>query len=129
MSAANLCLQIKDGLEQNGHEVIIPRNIDKYASGELKLEQKWESSEHKIEHDLIRGYFKKIAESDALLVINQDKGNLKNYIGGNTFLEIGFAHVLNKPIYLYNPMPDCSYTSEIIAMSPVVINGDLSMIK
>lgn len=129
MSAAKLCLSVKRELVKLGHNVVVPRNIDKYASEELSLEHKWESSRHKIEHDLIRGYYQIIADSDALLVINQDKQGQKNYIGGNTFLEIGFAHVLNKPVYLYNDIPDMSYTSEIIAMSPIVISGDLSKIK
>jgi nucleoside 2-deoxyribosyltransferase len=120
---------VKNELERLGHKVVVPRNIDKYASGELSLEQKWESSQHKIEHDLIRGYYQIIADSDVLLVINQDKQSQKNYIGGNTFLEIGFAHVLRKPIYLYNEIPDMSYTSEVIAMSPTVIDGDLSKIN
>lgn len=129
MAAAELCLEVKNELERLGHKVVVPRNIDKYASGELSFEQKWESSQHKIEHDLIRGYYKIIADSDVLLVINQDKQGQKNYIGGNTFLEIGFAHVLRKPIYLYNEIPDLGYTSEIIAMRPTVIFGDLSRIK
>jgi hypothetical protein len=36
---------------------------------------------------------------------------------------------LGKPIYLYNDIPDMSYTDEIVAMQPVVLSGDLLKIK
>ena len=38
--------------------------------------------------------------ADAVLVLNYDKKGIKNYIGGNTLMEIGFAHVLNQKIFL-----------------------------
>ena len=56
---------------------------------------------------------------------NFDKHNIQNYIGGNTFLEMGFAHILKKPIYLLNEIPEMSYTDELRAMQPIVIKGDL----
>lgn len=68
--------------------------------------------------------------ADAVLVLNIDKHGIANYIGGNTFLEIGFAHILNQKIFLLNPIPDMPYyKTEIVAMNPIVINGDLSLIK
>jgi len=42
---------------------------------------------------------------------------------------MGFAHVLSKPIYLYNDIPNTSYTDELVAMQPVVLNGDLLKIQ
>ena len=79
--------------------------------------------------DLITRYYKKIQESDYVLIINVDKDDKKNYIGGNTFLEMGFAHVLGKPMYVFNDLPDVPYKDELEAMNLVVINGDLSLIK
>jgi hypothetical protein len=44
-------------------------------------------------------------------------------------MEIGFAHVLEKKIFLMNPVPDIEYyRSEIEAVRPVIINGDLTKI-
>ena len=64
------------------------------------------------------------------MVLNHDKKGIKNYIGSNSFLEIGFAHILNKKIYILNEMLDTEYCyQEIIAMEPVVLGGDLSEIK
>lgn len=68
--------------------------------------------------------------ADAILVAKYDKHGVANYIGGNTFLEMGFAHVLNQKIFVLNPLPDMPYYStEIVAMNPVVINGDLAKIR
>lgn len=77
----------------------------------------------------IRAYWKIIRESDAVLVANFDKKGIKNYIGGNTFLEMGFAHVLGKKIFLLNGIPKMIYTDEIKAMQPAVINGNFSKIS
>jgi hypothetical protein len=60
-----------------------------------------------------------------VLVLNMEKKGIKNYIGGNVFLEMGFAHVLNKKIYLYNDIPESLFKDEIIAMQPTVLNGDI----
>ena len=67
--------------------------------------------------------------ADAVLVMNLEKHGMKNYIGGNTLMEIGFAHVLDQKIFLYNPIPEIPYyKSEIEAVRPVIINGDLSQV-
>lgn len=60
--------------------------------------------------------------------MNISKNGIENYIGGNTLMELGFAHVMNKKIYLLNPIPEMSYTDEIIAVQPAIINGDLSVL-
>ncbi|MBT4597707.1 hypothetical protein HOC76_01665, partial [bacterium] len=54
---------------------------------------------------------------------------IDSYIGGNTFLEMGFAHVLGKKIFLLNGIPDISYKAEIIAMQPKCLKGDLGLMK
>ena len=38
---------------------------------------------------------------------------------------MGFAHVLNIPIYLMQDVPDSPYRSEMLAMDPFVLNNDL----
>jgi len=80
--------------------------------------------------DAIRIFWNKMQGADAVLVLNYDKNGVRNYIGGNTLMEIGFAHVLNQKIYFLNPVPDISYyKTEIEAMQPMILNGDLSLIK
>jgi len=50
------------------------------------------------------------------LVVNPDKNNVANYIGGNVFLEMGYAHILKKKIFLYNDIPAMPYADETRSM-------------
>jgi hypothetical protein len=85
----------------------------------IKLKQKYEQ-------DAIREHWDIIKISDAILVLNYEKNGVKNYIGGNAFLEMGFAYLLKKPIYLLHDIPHMPYyETEIIGMKPIIINGDL----
>jgi nucleoside 2-deoxyribosyltransferase len=129
--------EVANVLTNQGHEVDIPVTSQRILNGELTLKESKKEKQksgdgafrRKIKEDVIKRYYKIIGESDALLVLNLEKNEIENYIGGNTFLEMGFAHVLGKPIYLYNGIPDVSYKEEILAMQPVVINGDISKIN
>lgn len=129
--------KVKDELINRGHFVEIPYSAKKIINGEISLEEfkKIKQKEgdiffrNKSEEDLIRRYFRIIKESDAILVLNFSKNNILNYIGGNALIEIAFAHVLEKKIYLLNPIPKMNYTDEVEAMKPIVINGDLTKIR
>lgn len=128
ISAAKEIFEVKAKLEAMGHEVEIPegvKHLDQWEGDDANMSEK---AERKIKHDLIRGYYEKIKEYDAVLVVNVDKKGVKNYIGGNTFLEMGFGHVLNKKLYCLNPLPDLSYTSEMTAMEPIIIDNQLALI-
>ena len=41
---------------------------------------------------------------------------------------MGFAHVLDIPIYLMQDVPESPYRSEMLAMDPIVLQGDLTRI-
>lgn len=129
MKFAKEMATIKKLLEKNGHKVFIGPLANHYIDGEIDYQKGKEGAKLKITHDLIRAHFKKIEKSDAVLVLNYTKGKIKNYIGGNTLMEMGYAFYLGKRIYLLNPIPNQSYKEEIIAMEPIVINGDLVKIK
>lgn len=129
MSAAKQMVGIKKFLENKGHEVVIPRNTENYAFGKLRAENHKESIENKINHNLIKEYFSVIKNSDAVLIANYDKGDIKNYVGGNSFLEAGFAHILNKKLYFVNKIPEMTYSDELNVFNPIILNGDLSQIK
>lgn len=129
--------EIKDELEQLGHQTHIPYMTKKILASEVSMEDFLKEKEkygdtvfrETASEDLIKRYYNKIKNSDAILIVNVDKKGIKNYIGGNSFLEIGFAYVLDKKIFLLNPIPDMLYKDEIIATKPIVINGDLSKIN
>lgn len=135
MAFAKDMLDIKTQLEAKGIRIIIPIGTQKYLSGKLKkMASKRgaiEGAKRKIKYNLIKGYYNEIKKSDAILVINKEKNGIKNYIGGNAFLEMGFAYILGKPIYILNPIPKeiTFFYQEIIAMQPIIIRGNLNQIK
>ncbi len=123
-----------DQLINLGFDVLLPKSAEMVLNGEVSTEEmkkeneSGEAGERKIAIDAIRAHYNKISGSAAVLVLNYTKKGIENYIGGNTFLEMGFAHVLNKKIFLLNSIPQILYTDEIQAMRPVVLSGDLSKI-
>jgi hypothetical protein len=129
MSASKEMMESKILLEKMGHSVVVPKNTERYASGVLEPESAHESTQHKIENDLIRGYYELIADSDAVLVVNADKRGIRNYVGGNSFLEAAFAHVLGKKLYFVNDIPEMSYSDELAALQPVILRNDLERIR
>jgi hypothetical protein len=67
--------------------------------------------------EAMHNHFDKVAWSEVILVCNYDKNGIAGYIGANTLLEMGLAFHLKKPIYLLNPLPEVSYTEEILDCS------------
>ncbi len=129
MQHVDKMVEVYDMLKAMGHEPFMTERNEPMrgkSAGEIekiKLHQKYE-------FDAIMAFWKKMQGADAVLVLNLDKNGIKNYIGGNTLMEIGFAHVLGQKIFLWNPIPETlHYKSEIEACRPTVIDGDLSKIK
>jgi len=127
-------LEYRDKLFAMGHEAIVHPDYEAFVKGEKQ--EIWslvENGEHylaKKTQGYIKWYYDAICSSDGILVLNFDKKGIKNYIGGNTLMEIGFAHVHGKKIYLLNPVPeDVSYGDEIKAMYDEILDGDLNNIK
>jgi hypothetical protein len=121
--------EVCTALEELGHTTFMSGFGPNYL-GKSAEEIEKQKLEDKYNHDAIREFWQPMQTADALLVLNYDKHGIKHYIGGNAFLEMGFAHVLNQKIFLLNPIPDMPYYgTEIIAMKPMVINGDLAKIS
>lgn len=112
-------MEVQEELEARKHEVI---PVFKYLE---QLEEKNEKKKEKYR----MSFFEKLKKSDALLIVNTyEKGGRKNYISGSSFLEMGFAHALGKKLFILRGIPDVSYKDEILAMHPIVLNGDLNKI-
>ncbi|HIH59527.1 MAG TPA: hypothetical protein HA294_06000 [Nanoarchaeota archaeon] len=71
----------------------------------------------------------KVKENDAVLVLNYNKEEQENYIGGATFLEIYKAYEYGKKIFLYNPIPENIFKDELTAIDPIILHGDISLIQ
>ena len=120
--------EIKRKLEEKGHKLKMPNSYEN-PFHELELKRFGKEQHIKWKAEMMRKDETNIKTQDAVLVINLEKNNISNYIGGATFLEIYLAWKLNKKIFLYNPIPKCSFTDELEGMSPIIINGNLDLIK
>ena len=129
MSASKEMVNSETELINMGHEVVLPAFVHDYVNKDESEVTSFESIKEKQDHDLLRAYFAKLKQVDALLVVNPEKRGMQNYIGGNSFLEMGFTYVLEKPIYILNDIPEISYKDEIISMNTIVLKGDLNKIK
>lgn len=121
-------VDVREKLIKLGHDAFLTK-LHKTLIGKSDEEKEKIKIHQKMNMDAIKEFWKDMQGADAVLVLNLDKNGIKNYIGGNTLMEIGFAHVLDQKIFLYNPIPEIIYyKSEIEAMKPVIINGDLTKI-
>lgn len=124
----NQIAQAKKALEEKGFILTMPNNYDDpMREEEIKKLGQEEYSQWKKEMLILQK--QKVEKNDVILVMNLEKNGQENYIGGATFLEMYQAFELGKKVYLYNPIPDNMLKDEIIGMNPVIINGDLELIK
>jgi len=129
MQFAEKMIEYRDKLIKMGHDAFVT-DLYKNLVGKTNEEKEKIKLDNKNNRDAIRVFWKAVQGADAVLVLNFDKNGIKNYIGGNTLMEIGFAHVLNQKIFLLNPIPDIPfYKTEIKAMKPIILNNDLKGIR
>ena len=107
--------EVGRNLKEAGFRVTIPQGA---RDPEVKAEDK---------RNEFKYYFSEIVLADAVVVLNETKTTpegkmLAGYVGGNTFLEMGFAYVLSKPIVLcYPPLRELPYIDEIDRMNPIIL--------
>jgi len=118
-------IEIKNKLEKKGFEVYYP----KISEEKIEYNELSESEQINLKNSFIDEHINKIKKSDIVLVVNYEKNGIKNYIGANSFLEIGFGYILGKKLYLLNDFPKQDNVLEIKAMKPTVINNNLDKIN
>ena len=116
-------------LRARGFVANAPAELDDLEHNESYMKNDEDRITAKIEYDFIREHFKKIEKADAILILNYQKKGIDGYIGGNTFLEMGYAFGLGKKVYLLNPIPKMDYYTEMVAIQPTILHGDLNMIS
>lgn len=129
MQLSEKMLEIQKELEHTlGHEATISEFVDSML-GKTDEEKEILKIQQKNHQDAMKKDLQRLESADAVLVINLDKNGVANYIGGNTFLELGHAHLKGIKMYFYNPIPEIPYyKTELEAFKPVILNGDLSKI-
>lgn len=97
-------MKIEKELASKGHKVLLPASIKKFSlknsNGALKSNRK---NYLGIKPSYMKEHFNKIADSDAILVVNAEKNEIENYIE-NAFAEIMIAFHYNKKVFLLNPI-------------------------
>jgi nucleoside 2-deoxyribosyltransferase len=122
----NLCDLEYDGRISEDYEKLVrgekPELLERIADGE--------HAQVKIDNNYHKYNFKNIKDSDAVLVVNEPKDGIKNYIGGNTLMEMGQAYVLDKKVFIYYDVPKkVPYVDEIKSLEPVCLHGDIENIS
>lgn len=123
-------VDIENKLNQAGYIVEIP-----VSAQTMKAKNDFEVSHFKgvfsdkQRSTYIRQNFQAIIDSDAILVINNEKNGVSGYIGANVLMEIAFAFFYHKKIFIWNPIPDnAPYLEELRIFAVQVINQDLGQI-
>lgn len=121
----------KDALCEFGFDGWIHPHYEMFVRGEKEEHlARWRNGEKaalKRENNYFNEHYKNILASDAVLIVNAEKNDITNYIGGNVLMEMGQAYVNDKKIFFLYGMPSgLSYMDEIEAMDPICLNGDLA---
>ena len=123
---------IKNILENKNIEVFLPNCYDR-PDTEDEMRKLGKDEHQKFKAKMYKQSENVIKNMDAVLVLNYDKEKdgiaYKNYIGGATFLEMYDAFRLGKKIYLFNNIPDGMLFDEIEGFNPIIINGNIDLIK
>lgn len=124
--------EVKKILEEKNNEVFLPNCYDD-PTAEQKMWDLGKEEHQKFKAKMYKQSEDTISNMDAVLVLNLDKEKdgeiINNYIGGATFLEMYDAFRLGKKIYLYNDIPNGMLFDEIDGFGPIIIKGDLNLIK
>ena len=119
--------KIKSELEKRKYLVELPNSFEN-PDKENEIRKKGKEEHSKWKGEMFKHSRQIIEKCDAVLVLNFDKGEYKNYIGGATFLEMYDAFRLNKKIFLFNEIPEGILKDEIIGFRPIIISGNLDML-
>ena len=102
-----------------GYMVVVPEDVDWSIIHEVNINER--------KKDLSMRYFNEIAKEDtyAVLVVNDMKRGMANYIGASTFAEIAVAFYLGKKIFILNDIYN-PYKYELSAWGVIPLYGRLS---
>lgn len=124
-------------LEKLGHKVYYPKSESSYFNWDRwitdKLENNWISTSElgaiiNEKQQIFNMHIKYIEQSDAILIANYDKHDIKWYIWVSTLIEASIAHYLNKKIFILNSIPNIEYQDEIHRLIPIALENNLQNI-
>ena len=112
MKVKNKIFKVKDILESYGFNVLLPeeciKGLDKIIAS--------------------RAHFNRIISNDIyVLIVNEEKNGIKNYIGPNSLCEIACSFYCNRKIFLLNDIYE-PYKDELYAWGVIPLKGDLELL-
>jgi hypothetical protein len=128
-------LDVEKELKKLGFRVALPLTAGKMKkTGDFNVEhyKTWHKNPNNYDRKAFftKHHFKKVAKGDITLVLNYNKNGIDGYIGGAVLAEMSLALHYGKKIYILNPIPKgLSYEEELYGTLPVILNGNLGLIK
>lgn len=119
-------LEVGEAIKAFQHEPIYSGFVESFVGKDDTEKEKIKFAQ-KFNENAMQRDWDRMREADALLVVNLERHGIPNYIGGNTLFELAAGYFAGKKIFLLNPIPEIKfYKSELEAVNPVILNGDLS---
>lgn len=110
MKVKEKIVEIGKILEEKGYNVLLPvecmQGIDKIIASRAHLDR------------IVN------PENEMVLIINETKNGIENYIGPNSFAEIAFGFYHRKKVYLLNDIYE-PYKDELIGWNIIPLKGKL----
>lgn len=114
MKVKEKILEVANMLESMGYNVLLPiecmQGVEKIIASRSHLNRVIDPN------------------NEIILIVNENKNGILNYIGPNSFAEIAFGFYYNKRVYLLNGIYE-PYKDELEGWNIVPLNGNLETIK
>ena len=114
MKVKDRIIEISKELEKKGYNVLLPvecmQGIDKIIASRAHLDRVVDPN------------------NEIILIVNETKNGIENYIGPNSFVEVAFGFYYKKKVYLLNDIYK-PYKDELIGWRVIPLKGDLSKIE
>lgn len=113
MKVKDKIIEVSNTLKNTGYNVLLPK----------------ECMEGLPKNIAARCHFDRVVDptNEVILVVNETKNGIENYIGPNSLCEIAFGFYHNKKVYLLNNYYD-PFIDELTGFNVIPLKGDLSKI-
>ena len=113
MKVKDKIVELGKTLENNGYNVLLPiecmQGLDKIIASRAHMDRVVDPN------------------NEIILIVNEPKNGIDNYIGPNSFAEIAFGFYFKKKVYLLNDIYE-PYKDEIIGWGVTPLKGDINKI-
>ncbi len=114
MKVKDKIVELGKTLENNGYNVLLPiecmQGLDKIIASRAHMDRVVDPN------------------NEIILIVNEPKNGIDNYIGPNSFAEIAFGFYFKKRVYLLNDIYE-PYKDELLGWGVTPLKGDISKIN